>query len=162
MEQYFSGFWDGKPAKFRVVKILIGKEPDRIRIAAEAALRPGIRRLLWFIPFIGHEREVIEVVLPTDSEPFYIDNKDGSGLKKVLEGRGSFKYFHRTIYTGEILSEVRKEDWQRHWPALQDRIEEEIDIAWRRLDEKAWNEARQQQAGLMETIKNLRGKIKFL
>lgn len=150
-EKLYPGFWNGEPAKFRVVNIIIGPEPEELKAQIEKNMKR--KRFLWFVPFIGQEREAVEVC---SWQKFYIDNKDGSGVKKVVEGKGSPRYGHRSIYPAQVLNEIPKENWSRHWPALTDRIEEEIDIAWRKIDPEGYNQMKEETEALRQTIMKMR------
>ena len=144
-----NGYWNGLAAKFRIVIAIVGPEPAELKDHIEKS-RPGLKRYLWFVPFIGQHRQVVEVI--QDGQTFYMDNEDGSGFRKVTEGRGSPQFGHRSFYPAEILSEVCPSEWTKWFPALQDRIQEDVDIAWRQIDREGYNEDKEKLESLKRTI----------
>jgi hypothetical protein len=91
------GYWNGELAKYRVVNIMVGDEPQDLKLSIES----HNKRFLWFEPFIGTIRQVVEVHY--GSQKFYLDNEDGTGYLKVTSGMGSPAYGHKSIYPKSIL-----------------------------------------------------------
>lgn len=78
--------WNGRPCKARCVRVLVE----------------------------GEERQAVEVwdADQAGDQPFYLDNEDGQGYRKVAYGGGSPAYGHRSLYPAEILGEVECERGQ--------------------------------------------------
>lgn len=78
-------FWDGEPA-------------DCKRGTAIIARPPGVHPTWWteVQGLTGTARRVVRV--QKDNRIFYIDDQDGSGWRKVTNGRGSWQFGHRSLY----------------------------------------------------------------
>jgi len=149
------GYWNGEPAEFRVVVIVVGDEPDHQK-EHFAKHRPDQKRYLWFVPFIGTERQAVEVTYG-DSK-FYLDNADGNGIRKVTKGMGSPTHGHKSIYPERILHEVPKEHWQLFHPGLSEIIQEEIDEAWMQIDPDGYTQHKKDVQSLLDSIKNMKAR----
>ncbi len=154
--EVFTGYWNGEPAKYRVVMIQVGPEPAALTKQLEAA-RPGLKRYLWFVPFIGTQRQAVEVHYG-QGEPFYLDNEDGRGLLKVTEGMGSWKYGHKSVYPqpGIHAVPVPKADWIKYVKALGEKISDDIDVAWRAIDREGYNKFKEETDALRRSINQMR------
>lgn len=141
------GYWNGLPVDFRVVVITIGDEPEEIRLQCEAHLK-GRKRYPWWIPFIGQERQVVEVNQKIVT--FYLDNADGSGLHKVTVGRGSPSYGHRSIYPSQVLVEVPMAHWQEYDQELKKVIDDEIIEHWKAIDPEGYPQHLKDVQALLE------------
>ena len=84
------GYWNGLPTEIEVGTAVVASEtpfPD-----------------YWGKELAGQRIEVVRVVL--DGVNYgggvdYLDNRDGSGLRKVTEGMGSPRYGHRNVVIEE-------------------------------------------------------------
>jgi hypothetical protein len=79
-------FWNGEPCDARKVRIRIGECP----------FPQG-----WFKSLVGQEIEAVEV--DYGGQKFYLADDDGSGWRKVTEGRGSPSYGHKSVTCAEVL-----------------------------------------------------------
>ena len=68
-------FWNYEPCEAKIVRVIVG---------------PSEMPTWWCAGLEGTEREAVKVWSADcpDQEPFYIDNEDGSGWRKVLGGGG--------------------------------------------------------------------------
>ncbi len=82
-------YWNGQPCEARKVRAVVGKSP---------------RDTWWCAGLEGQEREAVEVVY-CDGPPFYLDNEDGSGWRKVTEGRGSPSWYHASLPVSALAQE---------------------------------------------------------
>lgn len=74
----------------------------------------------WQNAFIGEEREVVEIShkkADNSIYKFYIDNQDGSGLRKIKNGGGPDSYSAH-VDQHEYLRELWESDWQQWNPIL--------------------------------------------
>lgn len=144
-----AGFWNGEPAQFRVVMGIVGDEPAEQKQQIEKHA-PGRKRYLWFTPFIGETRQMIEVT--QNGFTFYMDNEDGSGLLKVTEGKGCPPYGHYSVYPSLVVREVPKEHWTEYNKDLHEAVEESIDKSWMEIDPIGWTECKGKIAALKALI----------
>ena len=73
-------FWNGEPCEARHVRVIVG-----------TPLRPT----WWCAPLEGKEWMAVEV--KQHGKVFFLDNTDGSGWRKLTEGRGMPNYTHRSL-----------------------------------------------------------------
>ncbi len=89
-------YWNGVECDVEEVKVILADAPEFPQY--------------WARDLVGQERNVLKVILTKvpinaegdieeldEPEIFYIDNEDGSGMKKVTEGMGMWQYGHRDI-----------------------------------------------------------------
>lgn len=80
-------FWNGRPCIATRVRAIVG---------------PAFLSTYWHAGLEGTERAAVEVLVD-GSDPFYLDDADGSGWYKVTTGRGSPAIYHRELpVTGVI------------------------------------------------------------
>lgn len=149
---YHEGFWNGEKAQFRVVVIVVGDEPNEL-IAFLGQSRPNLKRYLWFVPFVGQQRQAVEVVYNGTS--FFLDNSDGSGVRKVTLGFGSPGWGHRSVYPKEVLHEVPKESWQEWSLAVRDIVEAEIREGWLAIDRDGYLEHLKDMESLKQSFNKI-------
>lgn len=87
-ESDLDGYWNGLPTKVRLVTGVVREHG------------PGDPPLAWWKNLAGQRIEAVEVQL--DGVNFgggtaYLDDRDGSGLRKVTEGHGSPRWPHRDV-----------------------------------------------------------------
>lgn len=140
--------WHGVPINARVVVGIVGDTPKDQEEHYQKHY-PGKKRYLWYVPFIGTERQMIECT--TDGYTFYLDNMDGSGLEKVLLG-GWPNSGHYSVYPSEILHEVPEEHWNRYSPELAKIQSDEIHDAWMGIDPDGYSENKKQMDSLRATL----------
>lgn len=75
-------FWNGQPTPAVPVRVIV----------ADA---PGVQQY-WARDLVGTEREAVRVTYC--GAVFYLDNEDGSGWRKVTDGRGSPRWGHRSLW----------------------------------------------------------------
>jgi len=134
---YHKGFWNGESALFRIFQGVVGPEPEWQTRQIEK-ISPGLKRYLWFVPFIGTERQMVEVL--ADGEVFYLDNEDGTGLYKVTKGGGCFTCAHASVYPSAIKRYLLESEWNVYTPTLQAQVRENIEEAWMKLDPEGFTE----------------------
>jgi hypothetical protein len=85
--------WDGLPIDCRVVNIIIADEKQF--------------KFYWARPYVGQQRQAIEINVPNEGTKFYIDNADGLGIQKISNG-GHFRLAHRSLtpLPGAQITEV--------------------------------------------------------
>lgn len=132
--ELFTGKWDNKPCFYRVVILTV----DKLAFLDDELKDPV--RYPWYIPFVGQQRQAVEVH-PDGGDVFYLDNEDGSGLVYIMGGSMLKGPDLRCIYPVHlsVLAVRDKLEWIKYFPALRDRIEEDIDIAWRKIDADGYN-----------------------
>lgn len=74
-------YWNGEPAVAVRLRVVV----------ADAPWFPNY----WARPLVGTEREAVRVTYA--GRLFYLDNEDGSGWRKVTEGRGGPRCGHRDL-----------------------------------------------------------------
>lgn len=148
----YPGFWNGHEAWYRVMEVTVGREPDAIRESIEKNTHR--KRYLWFIPFIGEKRQVIEVNYGGDK--FYMDNETGQGLYKVTIGQGSPGCAHASIYPDLSLpiDHVPPEEWIHFNEGRQLQHELEVNKRWKKLDPEGYPKFLEQIEGLKKLIIN--------
>lgn len=146
---YWNGWWNGEPAKYRVVLVIVGEEPEDRRLHAETRMN-GRKRYLWFVPFVGQERQVVEVVY--EGSTFYLDNADGTGLMKVTKGMGSPQVGHSTVYPEEILHEVQDGWWTRYSEELVEQKRQAVLDGWMALDPEGYPKHLEEMKALQQLI----------
>ncbi|MBC9913141.1 hypothetical protein [Chitinophaga varians] len=123
------GYWNGEPARFEVVEITVGDEPEEMK--QHFTKQPAFtgKRYLWFVPFIGQKRQAVRVIYKR--EVFYLDNSDGMGLNKVLNG-GSPRHGHKSIYPGpqSVIRPLPSNEWIHYSYEKYQHVEEEVKAAW--------------------------------
>lgn len=149
MNTKIKGFWNGELADFRVVVGIVGDEPAELKKQIEGS-RPGMKRYLWFVPFIGQQRQMVEVKY--QGETFYLDNSDGTGLHKVTSGKGSPRVGHKSVYPSSISHEVPREQWQECTEFVCEIVKEEIDEMWTALDPIGYPAHKKQMDNLMKSM----------
>ena len=90
MSEKEATFWNGQPCEARRVRVIVG---------------PCLKSTFWHNGLEGTEREAVEVVY-AGQQPFYMDNEDGSGWRKVTVGRGGPGWYHASLPVDRVLSEV--------------------------------------------------------
>jgi len=131
-KNYYPGYWNGEAkAKFRVVVVEVGDEPEESKEHFKK-FYPNQKKYLWFAPFIGETRQVVEVVYA--DETFYLDNADGTGIYKVTKGLGSPHCGHSSLYPAKILHEVPKKYWQETSETVRELVHDEINERWMAID----------------------------
>lgn len=78
-------YWNGEPTPARKVRVRV-TEP--------------VATTWWFADLVGTERAAVEVTYGGDT--FLLDDEDGSGWRKVTEGRGGPRWPHRSL-SGVVL-----------------------------------------------------------
>lgn len=73
-------FWNGEPCEARIVNVIVGKP-----------LKPT----WWCAEFEGKKRKAVQVA--QHGQTFFMDNEDGSGWRKVTEGKGMPNYPHSSL-----------------------------------------------------------------
>lgn len=71
-------FWNGEPVPAVKTRVVV----------ADAPHFPGY----WARPLVGEMRDAVRVTYA--GRTFYLDNADGSGWRKVTDGRGSPRWGH--------------------------------------------------------------------
>lgn len=151
------GFWNGEPAKFRVVNIVVGQEPKQNRDHFEKHY-PGQKRYMWFVPFIGQTFQAIEITY--QGEIWYIDNSNGTGLYKVTKGMGSPSCGHASIYPQTVLDEVHPKDWiDSISKEFADNREKEIGEFWMSIDPENYRKHLEKMKALKEMINKSRKEL---
>ena len=72
-------YWNGEPAECKRVTVIVGHAPAE----------------MWCAGLAGTRRKAVRV--EAEREPFYLDDEDGSGWRKVTEGRGSHRWPHNSL-----------------------------------------------------------------
>lgn len=80
-------YWNGEPCKARLVEVTVGNSP---------------RQTWWCAELEGQRRQAVEVEY--GGGKFYLDNKDGSGWRKVTVGRGSPAFYHASVPVDDAAS----------------------------------------------------------
>lgn len=80
-------FWNGERCEARRVRVIVGNE--------------GRFERPWFLPFVGQEREAVEVTYGRST--FYLDDEGGKGWAKVTEGRGSPQWGHSSLDVDRVV-----------------------------------------------------------
>lgn len=148
-EKWNDGFWNGEPARFRVVDIIVGEEPQEQK-EHFAKHYPGQKRYMWFAPFIGKKLQAIEIHY--QDETWLIDNSTGSGLHKITLGMGSPKCGHASIYSTNIIGEVEEKDWITPSEELYKKREQETHDYWMAQDPEGYSENLKKLEGLKKII----------
>jgi hypothetical protein len=154
--EVFLGYWNGEPAKYRVVNIQVGTEPKESTEHFEKHY-PGRKRFLWFTAFLGKQRQAVEVHYGS-GEAFYMDNETGLGVLKVTDGKGSPSYSHWSIYPekGTLATPVPAKEWKKYDPVVVKNIQKEIDDYWMATDPEAYEENKKQVYRLRAQIEQSR------
>lgn len=90
--------WNGEPCSIQHITVLLSEEQEQ--------------KTFWFSVFAGTERRVLKIT--QGGQSFIIDNEDGQGIDKVING-GMFyhpsRHYDRCIYTeqGETPEHLRVE-----------------------------------------------------
>ena len=79
-------FWNGEPCQARRVRVLVGESE---------------RSSWWCARLVGTTREAVEVTY--GGQAFYLDNEDGSGWRKVTNGKGSPQYGHKSLPVARVV-----------------------------------------------------------
>jgi hypothetical protein len=79
-------YWNYERATARRVRVVVGDAP-----------KGG-----WCEGLTGTARDAVEV-LYDEQDPFYLDNEDGSGWRKVTEGRGGPEWPHSSLPVKRVL-----------------------------------------------------------
>lgn len=108
---------------------------------------------MWFVPFIGETRQVVEVVY--NGSTFYLDNADGTGLYKVTVGHGSPQCYHASVYPSEILNVVPREHWQITSKTIRKVVRDEVNERWTQLDPDGYAEHQERMRRLEDSIKEM-------
>jgi len=82
-------FWNGEPCEARKVNVVVGASP---------------RPTWWCASLEGQTRAAVEVIYAGQA-PFYLDNEDGSGWRKVTDGRGSPHWAHASLPVASVVGE---------------------------------------------------------
>lgn len=151
------GFWNGEPAKFRVVNIIVGQEPKQSREHFEKHY-PGQKRYMWFIPFMGQTFQAVEITY--QGETWYIDNSTGTGLYKVTKGMGSPTCGHASIYPKSVLEEVHPSQWNDFINKdLIESREKEIEEFWLSVDPEDYPKHLEKMKALRDFINKSRKEL---
>lgn len=109
------GFWNyTEPIIYTVILAKIKKVDD-----------PPLH---WQNAFVGEERQIVEIMHENDC--FYIDNGDGSGLKKIAEG-GGFRSYHASVDNFDLIRELPEDEWQQPDPVKREEDKRKVE-AWQR------------------------------
>lgn len=122
------GFWNGEPAKFHVVNLIVADQTQESKDHFEK-FNPGRKQYLWYKAFVGEVMQAIEVHYG-DSDPFYLANIDGTGLYKVTDGMGSPQCGHKSINCEKVVNFVAEEDWIHISKELIDKVNQEVEDWW--------------------------------
>ena len=82
-------FWNYEPTPARKVRVIVGPSPVKT---------------WWCADLAGQEREAVEVSY-AGQPPFYLDNADGSGWRKVTTGRGGPDWGHSSLPVSSLAKE---------------------------------------------------------
>lgn len=85
-------------------------------------------KMHWQNAFIGEERQAVEVI--HNGRSFFIDNKDGSGLRKIERGGGPDSY-HASIEDFEFVKVLPENEWQQ-WDEKKHDQERWIAQSWQK------------------------------
>lgn len=96
---FYSGWWNGEPAMYAVLNCIVAK------------IENPLPHQIWQEPFIGQTRQIIMVRY--NDRDFAIDNYDGMGLYKVLDGKGLPEFRHRAIEFDIVINEAQQNKWQK-------------------------------------------------
>lgn len=91
--------------------------------------------LHWQNAFEGQERQVVAITCKrTDGskEQFWIDNEDGSGLRKIEKGGGPDSYSAH-LGSFEFIRELPESEWQEYSPLIH-KLQREICDNWQRTN----------------------------
>lgn len=146
----YDGFWNGEPAKFSVVHIVIGPEPEHQRMAAEKALLPDRKRFLWFVPLIGQICQAVH--LTQGGQDFYMFNGDGTALEKVTHGLGSPRFGHRSVYPEKVIDSVEPAHWIKYSKHLCIQLDNQVDEGWMKIDPEGYPKHKEESRRLFEEI----------
>lgn len=83
-------FWNYEPTPARIVRVIVGQVETPT---------------WWCAGLEGTERQAVEVSYP-GSEPFYLDNEDGSGWRKVTQGRGGPDWGHSSLPVARVIGDA--------------------------------------------------------
>lgn len=101
-------------------------EYDVILVRLHEAKEPKTH---WQNAFAGQERQVVRVAYEDKfgkQKRFFIDNQDGSGLRKIDRG-GSPDSYHASIDGFDLIRELPESEWQRWDPALHQKSQADAD-----------------------------------
>lgn len=79
-------YWNGEPCNARRVLAMVGTVPVPT---------------WWCNGMEGTVRRAVEIRY-RGSKPFYLDDEDGSGWRKVTQGRGLPSWGHRSLPVSEV------------------------------------------------------------
>lgn len=66
--------------------------------------------LYWQNAFAGQRRQALQVVAREGTETFIIDNENGQGYYKIMSGKGSPGFGHKSIFNPANILEISDED----------------------------------------------------
>lgn len=144
------GYWNGEPAKFTVHSVVVGDEPADQKAQFESMMKPGVKRFLWFTPFIGHIFQAVKVT--QGGQSFFMNNEDGTGLLKVTKGLGSPSYGHRSIYPQEVIEDLPVERWIQYSPDKVLDLERRTNELWMEIDPVGYTEHLKYVKQLLESM----------
>jgi hypothetical protein len=111
------GFWNfTEPVQYRVLNVEFLPVPETL--------------LHWQNAFVGQTGQVLEINYAGKS--FYIDNRDGSGLRKIEAGGGP-NSMSRHVGSMVVLGELQEKDWQAWDPAICEDLEKKV-VAWQKAN----------------------------
>lgn len=84
-------YWNGEPCEALRVRVIVGDT--------------GRYPRYWARELVGQEREAVQVFY--FDKPFYLDNEDGSGWRKVTEGHGSPAWSHLSLEAERVIHLAR-------------------------------------------------------
>ena len=91
-----NAWWNGRRCNARIVRVIVGHSDYPT---------------WWCAQLEGQEREAVEIWAADQAgpQPFYIDNEDGIGWRKVTELKGHPMTFHRSLPVKQVIEPVTTE-----------------------------------------------------
>ena len=121
--------WAGEPCNYWCVIV-------KVLPLTDEQLKPGGKfHLHWSEAFVGELRQAVRIHPPHDRGDFYIDNDDGLGMFKVLNG-GKAMYAHRDLPNVEEIKIIQSESrWRtvQNWKRYKN-IQRKAENFWRKKD----------------------------
>jgi len=116
------GFWHGQPCNYWCVLVRV----QSINVD---------KSMHWTEAFVGEVRQAVRVRPPFNKPDFYIDNYDGLGMFKILEG-GKVQYPCRYIPECEEIKVIESESkWRKvqNWKRYA-AIQRKVNAFWAKKD----------------------------
>lgn len=119
-------YWNGIPVRFDVVRIkILETESDPIKMP-------------WYKAFEGQERQAI--LVHTEGNSFLIDNEDGSGWVKMVNGGGMWSP-HRSFGNTEEIGFVHPMHWNKFLDHGKKGLTEKVESDyWKEHNPEGWAE----------------------